>query len=251
MYVYMIENLKNNKCYVGITKGEIKNRWNSHKKSAKGNNSSQTIHKAIRKYGVESFSINEIDQATSIDELYKREKFWIKKLDTKNKGYNETDGGEGTLGLVLSEERKNTLRVKANKRWSDPEEKKKHSELMTKWHKYHPISEETREKLKNRDIRVGWQHTEETKKLMKQNSIGKNKGHIKSEETKQLMRENHSNSKERIVIFLDNTEETFISLSEVSRSLNIPKTTLKWIVKHNTQSKKHNIKEIITKQNEI
>lgn len=246
MYIYLIENLINNKCYVGITRGTIKNRWRLHKKSVRAN-SNQTIHNAIRKYGAENFSIKELDICATIDELYEKEKYWICELDTKNNGYNETDGGEGTHGLVLSEERKENLRVKAIERFSDPKKRKEHSDLMKRWHKNHPITEETREKLKDRPVRNGWKHTEETKQLMRDNSVGKNKGIVRSEETKQLMRDNSANNKTRTIVYMDGTEQIYKSLTEASKNIGVPLASLKYMVANNKSSAKHGIKEIITK----
>lgn len=42
--------------------------------------------------------------------LNEAEKYWIKKFDSKNKGYNCTDGGDGGTGRVVSEETRAKLR---------------------------------------------------------------------------------------------------------------------------------------------
>lgn len=47
--------------------------------------------RAIRKYGKDSFKIEEIDSATTQDELNKKEQYWIKYYDSVSAGYNETD----------------------------------------------------------------------------------------------------------------------------------------------------------------
>lgn len=50
----------------------------------------------MRKYGIENFSIEEIDKANSFEELGKLERNYIKKYNSQDpeKGYNITAGGE-------------------------------------------------------------------------------------------------------------------------------------------------------------
>lgn len=49
----------------------------------------------MRKYGVENFTIEQIDSAETQDELNEKEKYWIKHYDCISpKGYNLTTGGE-------------------------------------------------------------------------------------------------------------------------------------------------------------
>jgi len=248
MKVYLIKNTVNSKCYVGVTKRTVEDRWKLHKKDAAGQRSVQTIHNAIRKYGVNEFEISEIDSAENIPDLYEKEKYWIAYYNTKLFGYNETNGGEGTLGLKLSKERKEILRKKANERWNDPQARAKQSILMKEYYKENPVSEETRklQSINSGKPMLGKFHTEETKQKMRQNSIGKNKGIIRTEETKEKLRKNSSNSKIRNIEFFNGDNMSFSSLSEASRTLDIPKVSLKYIANNNGFSTKHNIKRIIT-----
>lgn len=109
MKVYCIENILTGKKYVGITTGEIQRRFKKHKELAKSNKNKQHLHKALLKYGFANFKIYELDTAQNKEELFLKEKEWIIKLDTKNNGYNETDGGEGSFGRILSEETKKKI----------------------------------------------------------------------------------------------------------------------------------------------
>jgi len=102
MYVYKTTNLINNKIYIGFHKSKSKNYLGSGK----------ILKQALKKYGRENF-INEIlEICNSEEELFKREKYWIKHYDSQNRliGYNITDGGLGgvgskhLLGRKLSEE---------------------------------------------------------------------------------------------------------------------------------------------------
>lgn len=181
MKVYCIENTINSKKYVGITKGKIKNRFKQHVLKSK-TDQKQHLHDAIKLYGANFFKIYEIDVANSINELYEKEKYWIKKLDTKNSGYNETDGGEGSYGRILSEETKQKIREKAKTRFSNPENRKKISEStkigMTKW--WISLSNKEKENWVNSCLKkpigykkIGCKHTEETKKRLSEKHKGK------------------------------------------------------------------------------
>lgn len=103
MYCYCIRNIINNKLYFGVTKNNVKIRWNSHINKA-FNGSDYHFHNAIRKYGKENFEIKHIDysnQVKNYNELLEIEMYYIEKYDTYNNGYNSTIGGEGTIGLGI------------------------------------------------------------------------------------------------------------------------------------------------------
>lgn len=129
MKVYCIENNLDNKKYVGITRGEIIGRFKSHKRIAKNPNNKNHchIHKAMFKYGLENFAVYQIDSAETKEELLEKEKHWIKKLDTKNNGYNETDGGEGCFGWKATKEQKEANRKRNIERMKDPLNKERQS----------------------------------------------------------------------------------------------------------------------------
>jgi len=134
MKVYCIENKLNGKKYIGITKGAIERRFKQHKQLAKNvSKENQHLHDALIKYGFKNFIIYQQDEAESIAELYEKEKYWIKTLDTKKNGYNETDGGEGSHGRVLSEETKQKIRVAAIKRFEDVEQRNHLSKKSKEW----------------------------------------------------------------------------------------------------------------------
>lgn len=96
--IYKITNLVNNKIYIGCSKN-IEHRWNAHKSEAFLSHNPAfnfTIHRAFRKYGLENFSfeIIELIDKNQSEKLFEQEKYWIKKYDSFNKGYNETEGGD-------------------------------------------------------------------------------------------------------------------------------------------------------------
>lgn len=111
-YVYIIECKINRKLYVGITNGSIKKRWNKHIYDTR-HNSQCLIHRAIRKYGIENFKINEIQTCDSRETLCAAEIYWINKLSTHVSvgGYNETFGGDAPmLGRHHTEATKEKMR---------------------------------------------------------------------------------------------------------------------------------------------
>lgn len=98
-YIYKITNLINNKVYIGETIGEIRIRWNQHKSTSFNPNShsyNYHIHCAIRKYGIDNFKIEEIEQCTD-EERFKRETCYILLYESykPEKGYNYIIEGEG------------------------------------------------------------------------------------------------------------------------------------------------------------
>ena len=97
-YIYKIENQINHKLYIGKTTYTIKKRWTQHLDNTKREHLNHlAIYAAMRKYGTENFTIEQVEEVTDINQLSSREKYWISYYDTYNTGYNETRGGDGAL----------------------------------------------------------------------------------------------------------------------------------------------------------
>jgi group I intron endonuclease len=92
--VYCIKCILNNKVYIGITTGSLRGRWNKHVYDAKCR-SPYVFHRAIRKYGLENFSISEIEKCSSAVELIEKERFYIATFNSHVSlgGYNMSFGG--------------------------------------------------------------------------------------------------------------------------------------------------------------
>jgi hypothetical protein len=100
-YIYLIENKINDKKYVGKTYLSISQRWKEHCKTAKREEEKhRPLYKAMNKYGIENFSISEIERTENCEE---REKYWISFYDSYHNGYNATLGGDGTLYFDFSD----------------------------------------------------------------------------------------------------------------------------------------------------
>jgi group I intron endonuclease len=91
MWIYKITNIQNNKIYIGQTIRPIEQRFHRHINDALNNILDTHFARAIRKYGKNSFIIEEIDSAQTQDELNKKEQYWIQYYNSVEDGYNETD----------------------------------------------------------------------------------------------------------------------------------------------------------------
>ncbi len=93
-YIYKITNKINNKVYIGLTTLTINKRWNGHKRIAKKSN--KPLYCAMRKYGLENFIIEKVDETDDIVKLGELERENIKYYNSTDPkyGYNLTHGGE-------------------------------------------------------------------------------------------------------------------------------------------------------------
>ncbi len=96
-YIYKISNDINDKLYIGKTLYTIERRWTQHKQNAKNRKDLTHIplYSAMSKYGIEHFSISEVEQVEDEKLLSEREQYWIKYYNTYNYGYNASIGGDG------------------------------------------------------------------------------------------------------------------------------------------------------------
>lgn len=97
--IYLITNIVTRKTYVGMTTDNIHNRFSNHKSAAR-RGSECTIHRAIRKYGDNVFTIELLESVEDQNDLPNREIHWIAKLRPE---YNMTKGGETPVNGPLTE----------------------------------------------------------------------------------------------------------------------------------------------------
>lgn len=113
-FIYKVINLINSKFYIGKSNNPQK-RMTSHIWCAKQEHPEyrQYFQRAIRKYGPENFKLEIIEEIDNEKLAFERETYWILKTNSNNKkiGYNETIGGEGSSGHILSQEVKDKLSV--------------------------------------------------------------------------------------------------------------------------------------------
>lgn len=123
-YVYVITHKDSGKSYIGKS-NDPENRWRGHQKDAQKGDP-RPLYRAMRKHGVEAFTLEVFEEHPNNKAAYLAETYWITRL--KEFGiqlYNLNDGGEGGLN-------------------PQPETRRKISEAAQN---RPPISEETRRKL--------------------------------------------------------------------------------------------------------
>jgi group I intron endonuclease len=107
-YIYKIINQINKKEYVGCTITTLKKRFEEHAWRCVKTDSYTKFCNSIRKYGVENFGIELIEEC-DVDVIYNRERYYINLFETYDTGLNSTIGGEGCLGYKHSKEIKEKI----------------------------------------------------------------------------------------------------------------------------------------------
>lgn len=112
-YIYKISTTATDKVYIGQTTRTVAARFKEHLNNI-NSKSKKTLHLylAMAKYGVNTFSAEQIDSAETRSELNAKEQYWIQFYDSINNGYNMTLGGETSpmLSEVVKEKHDNKLR---------------------------------------------------------------------------------------------------------------------------------------------
>jgi group I intron endonuclease len=116
--IYQIKNLINRKIYVGSSIN-IQHRWDQHKSDLnKGVHKNRHLQAAWDLYKEDFFEFKILEECL-IEELTKREQYWINETQCFNNtvGYNICQTAENSLGVKRSEEtkRKNSLSKRGDK----------------------------------------------------------------------------------------------------------------------------------------
>lgn len=111
MVVYLIRNLANGKVYVGKTTKTSAFRWTYHLNNAK-RGVGFPLYRALRKYGPDSFKVEDLYEAKTGRELNAMETFFIvmHQSNAPGNGYNLTLGGDGAAGYKQTEEHRRKIR---------------------------------------------------------------------------------------------------------------------------------------------
>lgn len=100
--IYKITNKINGKAYIGQSI-HIEERWTDEKyasKDVKNTCYNSTLSKAFRKYGIENFNFEILEECEK-SKLSEREIYYISLYNTHSEGYNETSGGAGTPNISV------------------------------------------------------------------------------------------------------------------------------------------------------
>ena len=134
--VYVIQNKKNLKIYVGQT-NNIKRRWSRHRYEAFTKLNDKPLYRSIRKYGMDNFELIELEQHSKED------------VDTAEYGYNLTIGGNLHSKSLTIKPRTPSMLGKHH----TPETRQKMSE----------------DRSGEKNAFYGKQHNQQSKQLMSQN----------------------------------------------------------------------------------
>jgi hypothetical protein len=139
MYVYKTTNLINGKTYIGQCSKQIN-------KSTKYLGSGKYIQLAIKKYGTNSFEKTILIEVNTREELNFYEKFYISTMMPE---YNIALGG---WGGNYDDETRSKISTSVKLLWTDPDSvynSKEYRQLLSESHKGRPVSEETKELIRN------------------------------------------------------------------------------------------------------
>lgn len=103
--VYIVQNIQSGKIYVGKSK-DPDTRWIKHIRVASGTRNKEKfyIHRAIAKHGKENFTFSVIEYFDDALECRDAEIFYIAYFRSIGAVlYNQTDGGEGVPGRIVSQ----------------------------------------------------------------------------------------------------------------------------------------------------
>jgi group I intron endonuclease len=141
MIIYRITCLINGKIYIGQTTGSLSKRWKRHTWECTKNRKAMAITNAIVKYGEENFTIEEIDEASSLEELNEKEIFYISLHKSLSPiGYNLSSGGGN---FKFSDETRLKISNSNKGKKASSETKKK----LRESHLGYVMKEETKRKL--------------------------------------------------------------------------------------------------------
>jgi group I intron endonuclease len=200
--IYKAVNKANGKIYIGKTTYELESRMKGHINNSKNH----PFHYALKKYGRDGFDVSVIDQADNEAALSAKEMEWIKKCNCRGpKGYNMTDGGEGSRGYIASPEARAKISKSRKGRKFGPrsDEFKKLMSEKLKGRIIHPPTEQSRQKQREAMYRRGPMPQETRLKIslaqkgrvisdyVKECISKANTGRVKSAETRKKLSDSH------------------------------------------------------------
>ena len=179
--IYIITNLIDGKSYIGKSEKNIEYRLHQHKF---GISSNEHLQNAIRKYGIENFTFEMLEECSKED-CCDRERYWINFYNTLYpNGYNYTTGGENKSGFNFSNISKQRMSQTATQRCNNPNERKRLSDIakLRVWddEERNKVSNTLKDRFKDKTKvpMYGKKHSAETKNKMSQAHMGQNSGKI-------------------------------------------------------------------------
>jgi group I intron endonuclease len=173
MIIYKTTNLINGKFYIGF---DTKN-------NSKYLGSGLHLKRAIKKYGRENFAKVILEICSSLEELSKREIYWIEKTKAVKLGYNISKGGKGGNKNHTDKTKEKISKTRKQKKIIPWNKGKKG--LQVAWNK--GLTKDIDERIKEYAKKIsgknhgmyGKHHTEESKQKISKNSCMKKPEHQK------------------------------------------------------------------------
>lgn len=159
--------------YIGKTIKTLEHRKRQHENEATYNRSNSYFHKALRKYGKDSFIWVELERCETLDELNNAEKRWIALLkECNHKIYNLVDGGNGgdcggskywkthspsnemrqKISIGLKRYYKNNDHASKGRTCKGHKHTEETKSKLSEIKRGHIVTKETREKLRNANL---------------------------------------------------------------------------------------------------
>jgi predicted GIY-YIG superfamily endonuclease len=169
-YLYAIDS-PSGKRYIGITADTLGSRWRAHRAHAKRSDEG-ALQKAIRKYGASAMRVKPLVIANDYEYLKELERKAIAAFRCKvPHGYNMTDGGDGVLGVIVTEEGRKRRCDAQQKSFSDPVRRDVHRRSqqtpeIRKFRRDFKVRESTKIKLR-KAMRLLWKDPNYIEKMAK------------------------------------------------------------------------------------
>jgi len=160
--IYKISNLVNGKIYIGYTGQTVDERYKEHLIEARRTPRLE-LHRAIKKHGTESFTVECVYQSLSKEHILDMETHFIKYYSSHcedGHGYNMNYGGQGGDIKTAAQKKQLSERMKKKNHAKKPEVRKKISESVKQLHRqglyknseaYVQAQEKNTERLKSDD----------------------------------------------------------------------------------------------------
>ena len=102
-FIYKITNKINGKMYIGETNRTVEIRWRQHKSRAKDPQYTEYLYQAMRKYGIENFIIECLEQCRPEERFHKETDYIILYNTLAPNGYNLVLSQDGPTPLMIQQ----------------------------------------------------------------------------------------------------------------------------------------------------
>lgn len=137
MYIYKFTHIESGRCYIGQTIQDPNQRRLEHIADSRYTSKEYHFHNALRKYGIDAFTFEVIDTASSIEELNLLEEKYVNQYDSIKNGFNIRQAGGNKLHSEESKERMRKAQRQAHARRREQqggvEKTRKRNQIVTTW----------------------------------------------------------------------------------------------------------------------